>query len=275
MIMIQLLLILALVILLATQCRKTNPKLEALKGWAYAHRGLHGSGLPENSLSAFKAAMDGGYGVELDVHLLKDGNLAVIHDSLLNRTTGRPGNIEDLATDDLKDYFLEGTGETIPELMEVLTLFAGRVPMIVELKPENGNHAALAEVACDMMRDYKGPYCIESFDPRCIAWVKKNRPNLVRGQLTENFMKTRSDLSVYIKFLLTHNLLNFTTVPDFIAYKFADRNDSPMTALCRKVWGVQGVSWTLKTRQEYDTAVKEGWIPIFEGFLPPTNRLTD
>ena len=71
-----------------------------------------------------------------------------------------------------------------------------------------------------------------------------------------------------IRFLLTHNLLNFQTVPDFVAYKFADRKDSITTALCRKAWDIQGVSWTIKTQEDFDTAVNEGWLPIFEGFEP-------
>lgn len=266
--MLQLLIILLLLIGFATYCRKDHPGLKDLQGWAYAHRGLHGNGIPENSMAAFKAALDGGYGIELDIHLLKDGNLAVIHDSLLNRTTGQPGHVEDLTTEELKNYRLQGTEETIPEFMDVLTLFNGKAPLIVELKPENGNQAALAEAACKMLETYKGVFCMESFDPRCVQWLKKNRPDIIRGQLTENFTKSRSDLPDYLKFLLTHNLLNFLSNPDFIAYKFHDRKDSILTELCRKLWKVQGVTWTLRTKEEYDTAVAEGWIPIFENFQP-------
>lgn len=266
--MLELILIAVVLYLLATRCRSGHPGLQALRGWAYAHRGLHGNGIPENSMAAFKAALEGGYGIELDVHLLKDGNLAVIHDSLLNRTTGRAGHVEDLTTQQLKDYHLEGTEETIPEFMDVLMLFNGKAPLIIELKPENGNHAALAEAACKMLETYKGVFCIESFDPRCVAWLKKHRPHIIRGQLAENFTKTRNDLPEYLKFALTHCLMNFTCVPDFVAYKFADRMDSFSVRICRQLWKAQGVSWTLKTKADYDTAVKEGWLPIFEGFRP-------
>lgn len=266
--MLKLLIILIVLYLLALRCRKDHPGLKDLRGWSYAHRGLHGNGIPENSMAAFRAALEGGYGIELDIHLLKDGNLAVMHDSLLNRTTGEAGRIEDLSTEDLKTYHLEGTEETIPEFMDVLTLFNGKAPLIVELKPENGNHAALAEAACKMLETYSGVYCIESFDPRCVAWLKKNRPDIIRGQLTENFFQDKSDLPDYLKFLLTHDLLNFLSVPDFIAYKFADRNGTISNRVCRELWKVQGVSWTLRSKEDYDTAVKEGWIPIFEGFRP-------
>ncbi len=266
--MLEFIIILIALILLATRCRGDHPGVKDLQGWAYAHRGLHSEGVPENSMAAFKAALDNGYGIELDIHLLKDGNLAVIHDSLLNRTTGQAGRVEDLTTADLKCYSLEGTDQTIPEFMDVLTLFNGKAPLIVELKPVDGNHAALAEAACKMLETYKGVYCIESFDPRCIAWLKKNRPEIIRGQLTENFVKNKNDLPDHLKFLLTHNLLNFLSVPDFIAYKFRDRKDTILNNLCRNFWKAQGVSWTLRSREEYDTAVKEGWLPIFENFRP-------
>lgn len=262
--------ILAAVILLYLLClqgRSGHPGLDALRGLSYAHRGLHGNGLPENSMAAFRAALEGGYGIELDLHLLKDGNLAVIHDSALKRTVGAPGRIEDLSTEDLKNYHLENTNETIPTFQEVLDLFAGKAPLIVELKPVDGNHAQLAETACNMLESYSGPYCIESFDPRCIRWLKQNRPNIIRGQLSENFLKTDSKMPWLLRFVLTYNLLNFLTTPDFIAYRFDHRN-TLSNALCQKFWKIQGVSWTLRSKEDYDTAVKEGWLPIFENFRP-------
>lgn len=273
--MLEFLLALVLLWILALRCRRNRPGLADLRNWSYAHRGLHGPGAPENSMAAFRAALDGGFGVELDVHLLKDGNLAVMHDSLLNRTTGRAGRLEDLTIGELKDYSLEGTAETIPEFGEVLDLFGGKAPLIIELKSADGNHAALTEAACKLLEGYPGPFCMESFDPKCVAWLRKNRPDIIRGQLAENFFRSRNDLPDHLKFLATNLLFNFLTVPDFIAYKFADRNTTPSTVLCRKLWGAQGVSWTLRTREEYDTAVSEGWLPIFEGFLPDKPRLPE
>lgn len=261
-------LILALLWVLAVQGRSSHPGMKELRGWNYAHRGLHGDGAAENSMTAFRLAVENGYGMEFDLHLLKDGNLGVMHDSLLNRTTGQAGRIEDLYTQDLKNYRLENTEDTIPQFADVLTLVDGKVPLIIELKPEDGNHAKLAETACKMLEGYKGVFCIESFDPRCIAWLRKNRPDIIRGQLSENFFRDRTDLSDTLKFLLTHNLANFLSRPDFIAYKFADRNSTPSNWLCRKLWRVQGVSWTLRSKEGHDTALKEGWLSIFEGFRP-------
>lgn len=265
-VIIAIILILAVLYLLALIGRTGHQDLPALRSWKYAHRGLHGDGIPENSMAAFKLALWKGYGSELDVHLLKDGGLAVIHDSKLKRTTGTDGIVEELTTQDLADYHLEGTFQTIPTLQEVLELYNGQAPLIVELKAEGGNHAQLCQAACDALAEYPGLYCIESFDPRCIKWLKENRPHIIRGQLAENFLKTKdTNLSWPIRLVLTNLLMNFMTRPDFIAYKFEDRKGLAPT-LCRKLWKVQDVTWTLRRRENFDSAVAEGRIPIFEGF---------
>ena len=248
--------------------KKGHPAIAALQGWSYAHRGLHDAEKPENSMAAFRAALEKGYGIELDVHLLKDGNLAVIHDSKLMRTTGRAGKVEDLTTEALADYRLEGTQETIPTFRQVLDLFAGKAPLIVELKTDGSNYPKLTEAVCQMMDTYQGAFCLESFDPRCIRWLRKNRPELCRGQLTENFFKSKtSPLPWYLKLALSKQLMNFLTLPHFVSYKFADRKTFG-NFLVRKLWGVPCVTWTLVSPREHETALKEGWIPIFENYEP-------
>ncbi len=261
------LLILFLLLLLALCGRRNHPHLKYLQGYHYAHRGLHGSRAPENSMAAFKAALIRGYGIELDVHLMKDGNLAVIHDASLKRTAGVDVNIEDLTLPELAEYRLEGTEETIPTFRQVLDLYAGKAPLIIELKPVKKNHAALAKAVCDELKTYRGAYCIESFDPRCLMWLKKNRPKIVRGQLSQNFFKSKEKLSPVIRFLLTHNLLNFLTQPDFLAYRFEHRKTFSI-AVCKKFWRMQCVGWTINTPELHKEVVKEGWLSIFEGFKP-------
>ena len=266
-ILIVLVLLIALFVL-ALAGRSGHKNMDELSRWSYAHRGLHGDGIPETSLAAFKLAAWKGYGSELDVHLMQDGGLAVIHDSLLKRTTGREGRIEDLTVKALPYCHLEGTFQTIPTLQEVLEVYNGKAPLIIELKTEDLNHAALCQAVCDALEGYEGLYCIESFDPRAIQWLKENKPHIIRGQLAANFLKDKSiNLSLPIRIVLTNLLMNFLTTPDFIAYKFEDRK-SPARWLCEKVWNVQQVSWTLRSPKQYNAAVQEGAIPIFEGFEP-------
>ncbi len=247
--------------------RRNHPKLAVLRQWKYAHRGLHDAAKPENSMAAFRAALEKGYGIELDVHLMKDGNLAVIHDASLKRVAGADVCIEDLTAEDLPGYHLGDTHEQIPLFRDVLALFDGRAPMIVELKCERGNHEVLCRAALELLDGYKGDFCMESFDPRAIVWLKKNRPDICRGQLSENWIKSKSRMPWILKFLMTFHLSNFAMRPDFIAYRF-DHRKAFGTDICRKLMGVQGVSWTLRSPQDYETAVKEGWIPIFENFEP-------
>lgn len=248
--------------------RTGHPDLPKFRSWNYAHRGLHDEMRPENSLAAFQAALERGYGVELDVHLLKDGNLAVIHDSELLRITGQEGRVEDLTAEDLPRYHLNGTPETIPTFSQVLELFAGKVPLIVELKPIDGNHAVLAETACRQLENYPGLYCMESFDPRCVQWLKNNRPQILRGQLTEYFWATDKRMPKPLRFALSHNLGNALGRPDFVAYRYGDRKHTPTNWICENLLGLQGVSWTLKNPDQHADARAKSLIPIFEDYIP-------
>lgn len=273
--MIKLLIILAIaaailfvLYILALRGRKNHPGLETLRKWSYAHRGLHGNGVPENSMAAFRLALEAGYGIELDVHLLKDGGLGVMHDSNMKRTAGVERKLEDLTTEELTRFHLESTEETIPDFHDVLKLFNGKAPLIIELKSDGNNAAQLSKTVCELLDTYEGPYCLESFDPRCVLWIKKHRPEMIRGQLAENFVIRDTDgVPFILRWVMTKQVANFITKPDFIAYRFEDRVRLG-NRICRNFWGLQGVSWTIKTKENYDTAVKEGWIPIFEGIRP-------
>ena len=266
-VLIVLILVLMVLHVLCLRGRKGQPGMEVLRSWYYAHRGLHDAEKPENSMAAYKAALDKGYGIEFDVHLLKDGTLAVMHDSDQKRTTGQEGFIEDLTAEDLCKYHLGGTDQVIPAFQEVLDLFDGQAPLIIELKTRNGNADALTEAVCRVLKNYVGPYCVESFDPRCIRYLRRHYPQIIRGQLAEDAVKRDKSLSWPVRFMCSYYLENFLTVPDFIAYRFEDR-ETASNAICRRVWGIQGVSWTIRTPEDFKTAVREGWIPIFENFDP-------
>jgi len=248
--------------------RTGNRQLPELKKQIYAHRGFHDKPqIPENSLPAFKRAIENGWGAELDVHLLKDGTLAVFHDSELKRCAGVDGIIEDLNRDELSKLRLEGTENRVPLFDEVLELFENTTPLIIELKTYKGNHRALAEAVCKRLDSYKGLYCIESFDPRAIADVRELRPEICTGQLSMDFEKDHAGLPGYQRFILTNLLFNVKTRPDFIAYKFEDRFKKNNQRVVKKL-GVQEVNWTIRSKADFDECIKAGSIPIFEQFDP-------
>ena len=262
------LLLLFLLWIFSLRCRKGHPLWPVLEQYRYAHRGLHNkaAGVPENSLAAFRLAAEHGFGAELDVHLTKDGQLAVIHDTSLLRTAGADVNVTDLTVKELKQHRLEGTDEQIPLLEEVLPLFEGKTPLIVELKVDN-NAYALTEATCTLLDQHSVTYCIESFHPQPIGWLRKHRPDICRGQLSENFLAGKSNLSLLNRFIMTHLLTSFLTVPDFIAYAHQHRSE-PALKLSRAIWGAREISWTIRDEATMKALEKESCIPIFENFIP-------
>lgn len=269
-ILLCLLALLLLLFLFLPVGRRKKEGFYGLAAYSYAHRGLHAleNGLPENSLRAFRLAAEYGYGAELDVHLSRDGRLVVMHDESLLRTAGVDRNIADCTGPELDALHLQGTEEKIPYLEEVLPIFEGRTPLVIEIKAFGGNHAALTQAVCDLLDRFpKLQFCIESFDPRVLLWLKKHRPEIVRGQLSENFIKDRNGLNLLTAFLLTHLWMNALTLPHFVAYKYQDRTCLG-AAISRRVWGVQEFSWTLRTAQEVIQSKKNGAVPIFERCRP-------
>ena len=110
-------------------------------------------------------------------------------------------------------------------------------------------------------------FCMESFDPRVLLWLKKHRPDIIRGQLSQNFIRSRSGLSLPLAWLLTNLCTNFLTTPHFVAYCFCDRRQ-PALWLSKKLWDVQEFSWTLRSATEITAAKKRGATPIFEHCRP-------
>jgi len=264
-------LLLVLLYILLLRCRRKNRAWAVLERFRYAHRGLHDSaqGIPENSLAAFRRAVDHGFGAELDVHLTRDGRLAVVHDDSLLRTAGVDKKVSELTAAQLAEYRLEGTEEKIPFLEEVLPLFEGRAPLIVELKVEK-NAAALAQAACETLEQFDVHYCIESFHPSAVRWLMTHRPRTCRGQLSMDFMRERSGLNWFSAFAMKNLLTCFLTRPDFIAYDLHGRRSLSLE-LCRAVWGAREVSWTVRTQEELDACEADRRIPIFENFIPRSN----
>lgn len=251
--------------------RRGHPGWEALAKYRYAHRGLHDKsrGVPENSLPAFRAAVERGFGAELDLHLLKDGKLAVFHDSSLKRVCGADVTIEELTSGELKDHTLLDTDHRIPLFEEVLEIFGGKTPLIIELKVVGGNAGPLVEAAISALEGWEGLWCMESFHPSAVRYLKDHYPHVIRGQLSENFMET-SEVGGLPKgqaFVMTHLLTTAATKPDFIAYRWQDRGQ-PAMGLMRLLYRVKEVSWTIRDRETLEKLEKEGCVPIFENFIP-------
>ena len=257
---------------LLLRCRRSGRGWKKLLGRRYAHRGWHMKpAIPENSLAAFRRALDKGWGAELDVHLLKDGTLAVFHDSDLRRCAGEEGDIEDLDREGLARLRLEGTEEPVPLFDEVLALFEGKAPLIIELKSHKNNYKALTEAVIARLDRYTGDYCVESFDPRVLMVLRRERPAILRGQLAMDFRPGGEPLPGWQRFALRNLLMNFLTVPDFIAYRFEDRQRLALK-LCRRIWGVKEASWTLRSMDDLLSAEAAGSMPIFECFDPDQKR---
>lgn len=232
----------------------------------YAHRGLHNnqSDCPENTLAAFRKAVEAGYGIEMDIQLTRDRKVVVAHDMDLKRVAGIERAVDSFTYEELKKIPLFDSEETIPLLTDVLKLVDGKVPLVVELKFRHGSR--ICEKADKILREYEGVYCIESFHPQVLWWYKKNHPEVYRGQLSMNYKKVEGWDNL-LHFALEHLLFNFLTKPDFIAY---DKNSPRALSkeICRKIWGSQTFAWTIKSQEELDAAKPYFDRFIFEGFIP-------
>lgn len=264
-----LLILLALYLLMIMPRIINKPSREPFTGVLYAHRGLfdNESDAPENSMAAFKKAVDGGYGIECDVQLSKDGVPVIFHDFTLERVTGQKGKVIDYTYDELLNFNLMNSQEKIPRFEDFLKMVDGKVPLIVELKIERFD-LSVCNKADELLSKYKGVYCIESFNPFGVHWYKKNRPEIMRGQLSDDFHKDKpEEFSGFLYFLLTYLFFNFLTRPDFIAFnhKYADNISR---RLCRYLYGTVAAAWTIKSEQQLEKAKKGFDIFIFDSFVP-------
>lgn len=247
---------------------RRNPQIKNMDGWLYAHRGLHNNktDAPENSLKAFAQAVEKGYGIELDVQLTKDEVPVVFHDYHLRRACKTDVKVADLTFEELKQYRLFRSEERIPTLSEVLEVIDGKVPVIIELKiPWNPDR--LCTRVSKLLENYKGFYCIESFNPFGLMWYKKHNPLIIRGQLSMDFIREKEEGDRYQFFLLKNLLFNFLTKPDFIAYHHEHKNVLSF-ALCRKLYHTMPVAWTIKSQEELERSRKYFKLFIFDSFIP-------
>ena len=243
--------------------KKTKPHEWLLRD--YAHRGLHnGKDAPENSLAAFEAACQKEYGIELDVQLSRDGKVMVFHDYTLIRMTGCDKKLAELDADELTALTLGESNQKIPTFEEVLSLVDGRVPLLVELKGENFDTSLCKKVA-EMLRNYKGIYCVESFNPLLIGNMKKQMPETFCGLLYTNVCRDKKKNSA-LNIALTAMALNVVARPDFIAFNKEDR-EAFAVKVTTKLYKAPKFVWTVNTQEELDNAHNNGEYPIFENIF--------
>ena len=260
-----------LILLLLAYAEMIRPNLPRrditpLLGVDYAHRGLWNAARPENSLAAFRAAADKGYGIELDVHRTRDGALVVHHDDSLRRMTSVDKRIAQSTLAEVRDCHLPN-GEPIPTLDEVLETVAGRVPLIVEVKVEDGNHAELSRAVFERMQRYAGPWCMESFCPRAVGWFRRHAPEVIRGQLAFDHAGRGKSVRLFLRNLgIASMLQNTLSRPDFIAFdaKSVKWHSLPIHLLrLMRPWFV---AWTVRSQADMDKLRGKWDLQIFEQF---------
>ncbi len=224
-----------------------------------AHRGLWGENIVENSLSAYKNAVDNNYPIEIDLYSSSDGVLFSFHDQDLERMTGEKGNIYDKTAKELKSLKLVGCDESIPTFDEVLDVVNAKVPLLIELKDQpNGEYV---DKVINRLKSYKGEFAIQSFNPLYIKRVKELAPEFIRGILGT---KTHGSHLPFIKrFVIKNMSFNFLIKPDFISYSF---EDLPLKKCKTKKLPV--ISWTITNDKEYQKVAPFVKNIIFENFIP-------
>ncbi len=263
-------LILSLLFLFLIKPRRRRESLDFYKGFKYAHRGLHGGGRVENSMSAFKAAVDAGFGIELDVRLSSDGTIVVFHDDTLLRVCGIDERVRDKSCEELSKIKLGESEDTVPTFSEVLSLVSGKVPLLVEIKAD-ASDSETAYAVCEALSEYTGPYIIESFNPLALKTVRDMMPDIHRGQLSMDYRKDPKFRT------LTHTLLNlfvlnFLAKPDFIAFSHTDC-DHFVFRLINKLYRPAMFAWTVKSPEDekkcldgiFDTVIFEDYVPAEKG----------
>ena len=234
-------------------------------GRSFAHRGLHtrDQKIPENSMAAFRRAVEAGYGIELDIQLSKDKKIVVFHDDTLTRACGVDKRVDELTLAELQELPLFGTEERIPLFFDVLMLIQGQVPLIVELKTGRQN-ADLCKMSSEMMVAYQGPICMESFNPAIVGWFRDRSKTILRGQLSAPAKSFRS-LPKMQAFLLSHMMTNGVARPQFIAFRAAKKN--LMVKLVHKI-GCMSVVWTVDETMDAATYEAENDCVIFQYYEP-------
>jgi glycerophosphoryl diester phosphodiesterase len=222
----------------------------------FAHRGLHGAGVAENSRAAFAAAIAAGHGIECDVRASRDGEAIVFHDEYLNRLTARSGPVAQQSAASLTAIKLKRSEETLPRLSEVLALVAGRVPILIELKVADGQIAPLCLAVHHALEGYRGPAAIMSFNPHVSRWFATHAERITRGLVVTE--QERRGLAGRAS---RHAAL-WRARPDFLAY---DVRDLPSRfAAAARARGFPVLAWTVRDDAAERAAIAHADEIIYE-----------
>ena len=253
---------------------RCSPKMaEPFKNRYFAHRGLHtkDKAVPENSLEAFDRACKAGYGIELDVRLTQDGEVVVVHDPNLNRMCGVDKDVDACTYEEISLMRLNGTGHHLPRFQEALNCIAGRVPIIVEIKP-CADGQVLTKKTMDILAPYTGDYAVESFDPGIVRWLRYNAPVVLRGQLAMHSSSYDKNVPGLGRFFMSRCLFGMVNRPHFIAYEVGPK---PLTVRLAKLLGAIQVVWTSRPKEmggSPETDARNNDIIIFEFYEPPLTK---
>jgi glycerophosphoryl diester phosphodiesterase len=236
-----------------------------------AHRGLHNAakGIVENSASAVRAAMGAGLAIEVDLQCAANNMPVVFHDMKLDRLTSETGPVAARDAGVLSQIRLRNSADCILSLPALLTLVNGHVPLILEVKSTWTRNGAFETNIAKMLEPYPGPVAVMSFDPHCMAAFREIGPQLLRGLIAERF-DDRSywpQLSLWQRFQMRNLLTSAIARPHFIAY---DVQALPALAplIARLLFGLPLLTWTVRTNEERERALRYADAMIFEGIAP-------
>ncbi len=250
--------------------RAPRDRRAPFEGRAFAHRGLYelDQSVPENSLEAFRRAVAQGYGAELDVQRTKDGQIVVFHDDSMLRACGVDRPIRDFTYEELQAFPLFGTEARIPLFSDVLAVFGGKQPLIVELK-YGPDWALVCEATRRMLDEYEGPACVESFHPAMVRWFKQHDPKRLRGQLSEAACFSKQHIPWHLSFMMSRLLTNCLTRPQFIAYRVGPKC---LSVRASEAMGAMKVLWTAREPELHHKRMAENHAVIFEGYRPEEGK---
>ena len=239
--------------------------LNWIKTGYFAHRGLHNTIIPENTMAAFKNAVEHGFDIELDIRCTKDKKIVVFHDSTLKRLCDIDIKIKDYTYDELQEYKIQDTNETIPLLIDVLNTLPQETEYLIELKPVR-NKKEFVSLFLDIMKGTQIKYAIHSFDPGIVYQFQKQDNSVIRGQIASTFPTEKHLWHKAIK----HLLPNIITKPDFINYDFSDLPRKNLDRLYQK--GQVVISYVVRNKEQLDFVRMRYDNAVFENFIPEKKK---